>query len=106
MRKLTAALLGCLLLTGCAASWQGEARYKIMSVDNSTPTEYFDLELVGEAPNGALDASRMKRKVVRPDDVSGGAAVGDEIVCNVRQSKGSAFEDSNVVTHLDGCKKA
>lgn len=106
MRKLTAALLGCLLLTGCAASWNGEARYKIVSVDNSTPTEYFDLELVGDAPKGALDASRMKTKSVQPSDVSGGAAVGDEIVCDVRQDKGSAVGDSNVQTHLDGCRKA
>ncbi len=107
MRKLAVVVAGCLLLTGCAASWQGnEVRYRIASIDNSTPTEYFDLELVGDAPKGALDPARMARKSVQPSDVSGGAAVGDEVLCVIEQSKGSAIEDSTVVTKVKGCKKA
>lgn len=106
MRKLAAVLLGCLVLTGCAASWDQELRYKIVSVDHSTPTEFFDLELVGDAPKGALKPDGLARQSMQPYEVSGGAAVGDEIVCKVQQEKGGAFTDSNVRTHLSGCKKA
>ena len=107
MRKLAAVAVGCLVLAGCAASWQGdEVRYRISEVDNSTPTEYFQLELVGSAPKGALDAAELTREFVQPSDVSGGAAVGDEVLCLVEQKKGSAIEDSNVVTFVRSCKKA
>jgi hypothetical protein len=107
MRKLAAVLLGCLLLTGCAATWQGdEVRYKVVSVDNSTLGEMFDLELVGSAPKGALDAGKLTPHAVLPSNISGGAAVGDEVLCVVEQKKGGAFEDSNVVTNIKSCKKA
>jgi hypothetical protein len=107
MRKLVAVAIGCLLLTGCAASWQGdEVRYRIKAVDHSTPTEYFDLEQVGGAPKGALDAADLAHELVQPSDVTGGAAVGDEILCVVAQKKGNAFEDSNVVTTVKSCRKA
>ena len=107
MRKLAAVVAGCLVLTGCAASWQGdEVRYRIKAVDHSTPTEYFELELVGGAPKGALSAADMAREFVQPSDITGGAAVGEEVLCLVVQKKGSAIEDSNVVTSVKGCKKA
>jgi len=105
MRKLTAALLGCLLLTGCSASWQQELPYKIISVDNSTPTEFFDLELVGDAPNGSLEPEKLKKKSMQTSGVEG-AQVGDVVLCQVEQEKGNAFGNSNVVTHLKNCKKA
>ena len=107
MRELAAAVVGCLLLTGCAASWQGEeVRYRIKSLDRSSPTEFYDVELVGAAPKGALDAGDLARKSVQPKQVGGGAAVGDEVICVVEQTKGSAFEDSNVVTSVKSCRKA
>lgn len=107
MRKLAVALLGCLLLTGCAANWQAqEVRYKIVSLDNSTPTEFFDLELVGDAPKGALDPSALAKLSNTKSDVTGGADVGDEVLCLVQQEKGNAFGNSNVVTHMKTCKKA
>jgi hypothetical protein len=107
MRKLAVVVVGCLVLAGCAASWQGdEVRYRIKAVDNSTPTEYFDLELVGAAPKGALDAADLARNFARPAQVSGGATVGDEVLCVIEQKKGSAIEDSNVVTSVKSCKKA
>lgn len=106
MRTVAAALLGCLLLSGCAASWQGdEVRYKIVSIDNSTPTETFKLELVGSAPKGALDPGSLTPRYKMASDI-GGAAVGDEVLCVVEQKKGSAIEDSNVVTLVKSCKKA
>lgn len=106
MRKLAAVLLGCLLLTGCAASWQAqEVRYKIVSIDNSTPTEMFRLELVGDAPKGALEPEKLKRKSMQTSEVEG-AQVGDELLCAVEQKKRSAIEDSNVITNLKTCEKA
>jgi hypothetical protein len=106
MRKITAVLLGCLVLAGCAANWDQELRYKIASVDNSTPTEFFDLELVGDPPKGALDPADLAKESVMPLQVSGGAAVGDEVLCQVEQEKGNAFGNSNVVTRVKSCKKA
>jgi hypothetical protein len=107
MRKLAVVVIGCLVLAGCAASWQGdEIRYRIKFLDTSSPTEFYDLELVGAAPKGALDAQDLARKSVQPNQVSGGAAVGDEVLCLVEQKKGSAIEDSNVVTFVKSCKKA
>ena len=105
MRRIGVVLVGCLLLTGCAASWQQELPYKIMSVDNSTPTEFFDLELVGDAPNGSLEPEKLKRKSVQTSEAEG-AQVGDVLLCVADQKKGNAFADSNVVTHLNKCKKA
>lgn len=106
MRKLTAVLLACLVLTGCAANWDEELRYKIVSVDNSTPTAFFELELVGGPPKGALNPDGLAQRPVTPSKVSGGAAVGDEVLCVVGQKKGGAFADSNVVTTIESCKKA
>lgn len=111
MRKLVVAFSGALLcgvsLTGCAATWQGEdVRYKIVEVDNSTPTEMFKLELVGEAPKGVLDLHSLSPRYQTTSDVTGGAEVGDEILCLVDQEKGNAFGNSNVVTHVKTCKKA
>ncbi|MET9228653.1 hypothetical protein [Lentzea sp. NPDC003310] len=106
MRKLAMVVLGCLLLAGCAANWEdAEVRYKVVSQENKSVTEYFNLELVGEAPKGALEPDQLKRKLVSTDRAEG-AQVGDEVLCQVRQKKGSAFEDSNVSTSLLGCKKA
>ncbi|MFS8098225.1 hypothetical protein LFM09_13890 [Lentzea alba] len=107
MRKVAAVLLGCLVLTGCGASWKGdEVRYKIVSVDNSTPTEMFKIELVGADPKGILDRHSLTPRFQTPGDISGGAAVGDEILCTARQEKGSAFGNSKVKTYLSECKKA
>jgi hypothetical protein len=107
MRKLVVVAATCLVLAGCAASWEGqEVRYRIKSLDTSSPTEFYDLELVGAAPKGALDAQDLARKSVQPKRVTGGAAVGDEVLCLVEQKKGSAIEDSNVVTSVKSCKKA
>ncbi|MET8758137.1 hypothetical protein [Lentzea sp. NPDC004782] len=39
-------------------------------------------------------------------EISGGAVVGDEVICTIKQEKGSAFGNSNVQTHLTGCRKA
>lgn len=106
MRKLAAAVLGSLLLTGCAANWQSEeVRYKVISTKQVSSSEYFDLELVGDAPKGVLEPEQLKRKLVSTSQ-AGGVQVGDEVICAVKQKKGSAFEDSNVSTSLTSCKKA
>ncbi|MDX8144441.1 hypothetical protein SK854_20150 [Lentzea sp. BCCO 10_0061] len=106
MRKLTAVLLGCLVLTGCAANWQApEVKYKIASVNNKSPTEFFVLELVGDAPKGALEPAQLNGKFMQTYLIEG-AEVGDEVLCQVEQEKGNAFGNSNVVTHLKNCKKA
>lgn len=106
-RKLTAVVLGCLLLAGCTSSWQGEeVRYKIVSLDESSSIDMFEIELVGNAPKGVLDAHSLSPRFTAVSEVSGGAAVGDEIICTARQESGRAFVNSNVTTRLSECKKA
>lgn len=105
MRKLAVVLLSCLVLAGCAASWQQELRYKIVSTHATGPSEFLDLELVGDAPKGALEPERLKRGVLLTSEVKD-ARVGDEVLCSAEQEKGNAFGNSNVVTHLKSCKKA
>ncbi|MGZ3141822.1 hypothetical protein ACVDFE_07455 [Lentzea chajnantorensis] len=107
MRELTAVLLGCLLLSGCGASgWEGQLRYRIASIDRSTPTEFLDLELVGDAPEGVLWQDGLTPKSLMPSNVSGDVAVGDEVVCTGTQKKGSPFADWQKGTELSGCRKA
>lgn len=106
MRRLAPVLVGCLLLTGCASSWQEQLRYKVVEIDNSTPTEMLKLELVGDVPKDVLwqDGLTPQYKVL--SNISGGAAVGDEVVCTAKQEEGSPFASWNKDTKLDECKKA
>ncbi|MFD4674585.1 hypothetical protein ACFWNN_33020 [Lentzea sp. NPDC058450] len=106
MRKLVMVVLGGLLLSGCAANWQGEEiRYKIVSQEQQSSSEFFNLELVGDAPKGALEPGQLKNKVLSTDRAEG-AQVGDELLCVIEQKKGSAIGDSNINTRLLSCKKA
>ncbi|GHH36589.1 hypothetical protein [Lentzea cavernae] len=106
MRKLAVVLLSCLALTACGSTWQADVRYKIVAVDESnSPTVYFKLEPVDEAPQGTLEPEQLKRQLLQTNLIEGGQ-VGDEVLCAVEQEKGSAFGNSNVVTHLRNCKKA
>jgi hypothetical protein len=106
MRKLAVVLLSCLALSGCGASWQQEVRYRIVELDTSnSPTEYFRLELAGDAPKGALEAEQLKLQLMQTNLIAG-AQVGDEVLCSAEQEKGSAVGNSNVVTRLKSCKKA
>ncbi|MGW4207860.1 hypothetical protein ACWEIJ_07710 [Lentzea sp. NPDC004789] len=106
MREISALLVACLLLTACAASSGHDLRYKISGIDNSSPTEYLKLDLLDEAPKSALDSKALAHQLAYQREISGGAVVGDEVVCTIKQEKGSAFGNSNLQTHLSGCKKA
>ncbi|MET8758138.1 hypothetical protein [Lentzea sp. NPDC004782] len=106
MRKIAAALLGCLLLAGCASSWEQQLRYKIVSVDNTTPTEFFKLELVGDVPKDVLWQDRVASQLQPPGDISGDPKVGDEVICTATQKQGSPFASWSKDTKLSGCKKA
>lgn len=106
MHKLAAVLLCCLAMTGCASSWDGKLRYKIVSVDNTNVTEMFKLELVGEAPKGVLGEEKLSPQYINPSTVSGGAAVGDEVLCDTTQKSGAWYEDSNVKTSVKSCERA
>lgn len=105
MRRFAVAVFGCLLLAGCAATWKGtEVRYKVVSVDDAT--DVFKVELVRAAPKGVLDQKNLTPRFKGTGEVSGGAAVGDEILCTVKQEHGSALGNVNVRTFLTECKKA
>ncbi len=113
MRKIVAALLGCLVLAGCgASSWQGEIRLKVSEIrdyqfsQNSPVVTRASLDLVGEMPKDALrrDITGM---YADQDKISGGEVkVGDEVICTARQKKDGPIQTNFIETDLSGCKKA
>lgn len=112
MRKITAALLGCLVLAGCASSWQAELRFKVTEIydyqfsQNSPVEKRLSLELVDSIPDDALSKENWYGFAVSPTEVSGEVGVGDEVICTARQEKDGPIQTGTMKTRLSGCKKA
>jgi len=114
MRKIAAALLGCLVLAGCgASSWQGELRFKVSEIVDYQPHESMplvkrvDLDLLGEMPEDALERDNFRGTYVEQDEISGGEVkVGDEVICTAKQEKDGPIQTNTMPTRLSGCKKA
>lgn len=106
MRRLAAALLGCLLLTACTSSSEHELRYKISGIDNTTSSAMYKLELVSDVPKDVLWQDRLTPQFKLSDNISGDVKVGDEVVCTATQKEGSPFSSWTKDTTLSGCKKA
>ena len=111
MRKIVAALLGCLVLAGCASSWQDDLTFKVAEIydyklsDNSPVQKRAKLELVGSMPSGALEKN-YDGGTAALTEISGEVKVGDEVICTVRQEKDGPVQTNSMVTRLSGCKKA
>lgn len=113
MRKLAAALLGCLALAGCASDWQAEATYKVTKVydykmsASSDPVKKVQLELVGSAPSDVLAKNSLSPQTVTLSDIGGGSVdVGDQVTCTAKQHSRGATQTNPVQTELSGCRKA
>ncbi|MFC3892372.1 hypothetical protein ACFOWZ_12895 [Lentzea rhizosphaerae] len=70
MRKIVVVLVGCLVLSGCgAAEWHEKVRFKVDKIYEVAPKydrKYakLRLELVGEAPDDALEPDTVSPQVV------------------------------------------
>ncbi|PWK90395.1 hypothetical protein C8D88_101411 [Lentzea atacamensis] len=113
MRRITAALLGCLVLAGCASSWQADLKFKVTEINDyqfsqDSPVEKkARLELVGSIPDDALSKENWDGFGVALAEVSGGEVkVGDELTCTARQEKDGPIQTGTMQTRLSGCKKA
>ncbi|KOV75502.1 hypothetical protein [Nocardia sp. NRRL S-836] len=112
MRGTVAALLGCLVLTGCASDWQAEVTYEVTKVYDykmsagSDPVKRAQLELSGSAPSGVLAKDSLSPQTVDLADISGSAEVGDKVTCTAKQHSRGATQTNPVQTELSGCRKA
>lgn len=112
MRKIAAALLGCLVLAGCASSWQDDLKFKVTKIEdyqfsqNSPVEKKLSLELVGSIPDDALSKENWYGFAVSQKEVSGDVGVGDEVICTARQEKDGPIQTGTMTTRLSGCKKA
>ncbi len=112
MRKPAAALLGCLVLTGCASDWQQEVTYKVIEVYDykmsvsSDVVKKVRLELVGSVPSGVLAKDSLSPQTVDLSEISGSVEVDDQVTCTAKQHSRGATQTNPVQTELSGCKKA
>ena len=112
MRKIAAALLGCLALAGCASSWQAELKFKVSEIrdyqfsQNSPVEKRLSLDLVDSIPGDALSKENWYGFAVAQTEVSGEVGVGDEVICTARQEKDGPIQTNSIETRLSGCKKA
>ncbi|NGY62124.1 hypothetical protein G7043_24640 [Lentzea sp. NEAU-D13] len=112
MRKIAAALLGCLVLAGCASDWQADLRFKVTELEekkghpDQPGTMWVHLDLIGEMPEDALERKNFTGSGVPLDKVSGDVKVGDEVICTAKQKTMGAVQANSIETDLSGCKKA
>ncbi|MFD9706412.1 hypothetical protein [Lentzea sp. NPDC059081] len=112
MRKLAAALLGCLVLAGCASDWEDQVTYQVVEVydykmaPSSEPEKRVRLKLSGEAPSGVLSKDSLASAGVALADISGDVAAGDSVTCTAKQHSSGATQTNGIKTELSGCKKA
>lgn len=112
MRKIAAVLFGCLVVAGCASSWQADLKFKVTEIDdyqfsqNSPVEKRLRLELVGSIPDDALSKENWSGFAVSRTEVSGEVGVGDELICTARQEKDGPIQTGTMSTRLSGCKKA
>ncbi|HUQ59008.1 hypothetical protein [Lentzea sp.] len=113
MRALTAVLLGCLLVAGCASDWQEQVTYEVVEVydykmaPSSEPEKRVRLKLSGEAPSGVLSKDSLASAAVALADISGGDVVaGDSVTCTAKQHTSGASQTNGIKTELSGCRKA
>ncbi|MGM1065366.1 hypothetical protein [Saccharothrix sp. Mg75] len=97
-------------LVGCGSEWSGEVRFKVVEVSprtDLTGTETvgsrFRLELDQEKPDSVAGFSHAS---VTDEQVPEGTAVGDALVCQVRQSDDNSLDDVGLKTDTGPCRAA
>ncbi|MGW6934281.1 hypothetical protein ACWGE0_29780 [Lentzea sp. NPDC054927] len=113
MRKIVLIAVGCLVLTGCAGTWEAEVRFKVTGQDEyqpcatCAPEPRVQMELVGQLPGGDDQVRRQYSKdSVHPGEIDGEVKAGDEVVCLAKQRTIGALQTNSVQTELFQCEKA
>lgn len=112
MKRLGIALLALgFLLTGCSSEWQGEVRYKVLSlhesyesIPGSVKPAYARLEIDGAEPQGAVEP--VSPAVADLDKLPEGVAVGDVVVCPVRQYDENSYDGKGTEVTVGPCTAA
>jgi hypothetical protein len=112
MRKISAAIAACLVLSGCGASeWRQQVRYEVTKVfERPFPAnpENADvrLELVGDPPDGVLEPVTLTPAVVSYRTLRGDYAVGDQFLCWAVQKSEGYTRTMTIKTDVSSCEKA
>ncbi|MFJ6670751.1 hypothetical protein ACIQMJ_06540 [Actinosynnema sp. NPDC091369] len=95
------------LLVGCSSEWSGEVDFKVVKINppyesmGETKPSYVNLELDQDQPGGI---ERIDKKSADLDRFPEGIKVGDLVVCTVRQSDQSGFDQEGVRTEVGPCR--
>ncbi|WP_086665557.1 hypothetical protein [Lentzea kentuckyensis] len=113
MRKIVLILLGCLVLAGCAGTWEAEIRLKVTKIEeNDVGLDYLPpdvqvwLDPVGDLPEDAYDRDNFIGKIMEPAEIDGDVKVGDEVTCLAKQRTIGALQTNSIQTELFQCRKA
>ena len=98
------------LLVGCGSSeWSGQVRFKVSEikpdetlVNGATWPGRVSLDLDQDQPDGAAPITVAWAKLT---DVPSGTAVGDVLVCTVKQRDDSKLDDAEPVQNVGPCKQ-
>jgi hypothetical protein len=110
LKACVAVLAAGALLVGCGGSeWSGQVRFKVTDIK---PDETLvsgakwpgrvSLDLDQEQPDGLAPITTAWAKLT---DVPAGTAVGDVLVCTVRERDDSKFDDAEPVQEFGPCEK-
>ncbi|PSL55074.1 hypothetical protein B0I31_10531 [Saccharothrix carnea] len=95
------------LLVGCSSEWSGEVDFKVLKINpayesmGETKPSYVNLEIDQEQPGGIEQLSKNSADL---DQFPEGIKVGDLVVCSVRQSDQSGFDQEGVQTVVGPCR--
>ncbi|GAA1345058.1 hypothetical protein [Saccharothrix algeriensis] len=93
------------LLVGCGGDeWSGEVRFQVTRLNPASGAQpaYANLEIDQEEPKSIEPVST---RIADLDRLPAGVAVGDAVVCRVRQSDESGFDQRGVRTEVDSCRR-
>ncbi|WP_033436431.1 hypothetical protein [Saccharothrix sp. NRRL B-16314] len=98
------------VLAGCGSSeWSGEIRFKVVRVNpayesmGETKPPYVNLEIDQDQVDSI---EQITKNAADLDQFPEGIKVGDLVVCSVRQSDKSGFDQEGVQTDVGPCRAA
>ncbi|MDQ2582823.1 hypothetical protein [Saccharothrix yanglingensis] len=98
------------LLVGCGSEWEDDVRFKVARVTpetqvtpGTTTGPRLILEIDQEKPDSVTEISTES---VAADQAPEGAAVGDVLVCKVRQWDDNSLDGVGLTTDVGPCRAA
>ncbi len=107
LKACVAVLSAGALLAGCSSEWSAEVDFKVVKINPSyesmgeTKPPYVNLEIDQDQPGGI---EQIDKKSADLDQFPEGIEVGDLVVCSVRQSDRSGFDQEGVQTEVGPCR--